>query len=187
MEHSKVVTVYCSSYNVGSNYQEPVREFARAASANHYKVLCGGSIKGLMGVLIDEMLSLDGDVVGVIPDFMRDIEIEHKGLKELIITPTMSRRKEILREGSDVVIAFPGGLGTLDELIETLVLKRLGRYYGDVVLYDVDGFWDPFMSLLESFSDSGVLDKTYHEQLIITRSIGDLITIVNESGADKIR
>lgn len=181
MKSDKIVTVYCSSYDVEKRYREAVREFAHAACRHRYRVLCGGSIKGLMGELIDTMLENGGEVVGVIPEFMKEIEIEHKGLNELIITDTMSKRKELLRENSRIILAFPGGLGTLDELLESFVLTRLGKMEAEIILYSNNGFWDPFISLLDHLVTTGMLDSSYKEQLHIVTTVDQLTEIIDNT------
>jgi len=165
------VTVYCSSYECNEKYREAVREFARMASLNNYRVICGGSKRGLMGILIDQMNLLNANICGVIPIFMKDIEIEHKELRDIEYVDTMSQRKEVLRSGADAIIAFPGGIGTLDEFIESLVLKRLGRLgKTKLILYDIDGFWTPFVDLMNHLKSHNMVTENDIEELYIVSS-----------------
>ena len=116
----KKICVYCSSSNIlDKRYLEAANSFAEAASSHNWTVICGGSRKGLMGVIIDRMLELGGDIEGVMPSFMKEIELEHRSLQNLTLVDSMSRRKELLRENTHAVVALPGGIGTIEEFIET--------------------------------------------------------------------
>ena len=174
------ITVYCSSYECNEKYKEAVREFARMASLNSYKVICGGSRRGLMGILIDEMLKSGGSISGSIPVFMKEIEIEHKQLENIEYVDTMSQRKEKLREGSDALVAFPGGIGTLDEFIESFVLKRLGRLNARMILYDVDGFWQPFVDMLKHLRKENMVTENDINELYIVSSCEELVEALKD-------
>ena len=178
---SKRLCVYCSSSNIlEEKYIEAAREFAKAASLLSYTVVCGGSFRGLMGIIIDTMLSAGSSsrVEGVIPEFMGKMEIHHPMIKRLQIVDSMSKRKELLRKETDAVIAFPGGLGTLEEFLETLTLKRLGQYDGLVILFNQDGFYDSLLAMLEQFVQNRVLNSNYLDSLIVVDNVNDLIEAV---------
>ncbi|MFA6770434.1 MAG: TIGR00730 family Rossman fold protein [Bacteroidales bacterium] len=178
---SKRLCVYCSSSNIlEEKYIEAAREFAKAASLLSYTVVCGGSLRGLMGIIIDTMLSAGSSsrVEGVIPEFMGKMEIHHPMIKRLQIVDSMSKRKELLRKETDAVIAFPGGLGTLEEFLETLTLKRLGQYDGLVILFNQDGFYDSLLAMLEQFVQNRVLNSNYLDSLIVVDNVNDLIEAV---------
>lgn len=161
-------------------YVEAAREFAQAASLLNYTVVCGGSLRGLMGVIIDTMLSNNNGtrIEGVIPAFMGEMEIHHPGLKRLQIVSSMSERKELLRKDTDAVIAFPGGLGTLEEFLETFTLKRLGQYDGLVILFNQDGFYNSLLALLDQFVQNRVLNSNYLDSLIVVGSVDELLEAV---------
>lgn len=178
---SKRISIYCSSSNIlEEKYIEAAREFARAVSLLNYTVVCGGSIRGLMGVIIDTMLisGNDSKVEGVMPQFMEDMEIHHPRLKYLTIVDSMSKRKELLRENTDATIVFPGGLGTLDEFLETYTLKRLGRYDGTVILFNQDGFYNSLLTMLDTFVQEKVLNSNYKDSLVVVDSVEELIEAV---------
>jgi len=178
---SKRVCVYCSSSNTLDNkYKEAAADFAKAASLHSYTVVCGGSCRGLMGVIIDAMLRNNGSVEGVIPEFMQNIEIHHPSLKEhLTVVDTMSRRKELLREGCDAVVALPGGIGTLDELMEVFTLKKLDMYNGKVMVLNIYGFYDPLIDLLDHLVKENFLCPNYRKSLHIFNNLDDLINAIN--------
>lgn len=185
---SKRICIYCSSSNtLEEKYVKAARDFAQAASLLNYTVVCGGSLRGLMGVIIDTMLSSENTILyndnesrieGVIPEFMGEMEIHHPRLKKLQIVGSMSERKELLRKDTDAVIAFPGGLGTLEEFLETFTLKRLGQYDGSVILFNQDGFYNSLLALLDQFVENMVLNSNYRDSLVVVSSVDELIEAV---------
>ena len=117
----KKIAVFCSaSFNIDKKYNVVAREFVRKAASRGYGVVTGGTIKGTMGEVSDELFSCGGYHLGVIPRFME--QYVYPDLSEVIWTDTMAERKTLLREGTCAVVALPGGIGTLDELIETFAL-----------------------------------------------------------------
>ena len=155
-EHRRKAVVFCSaSYDIDPKYNEAAREVVRALHAYGWTLVSGGSFRGTMGVIADEMERLGGDHIGVLPRFMKGLEYPH--LTELVWTDTMAERKERMREGTSAVIALPGGIGTLDELIESHVLVKLGRYDGKLLVLNVGGFFDPFKALLDHYEATGML------------------------------
>jgi uncharacterized protein (TIGR00730 family) len=182
----KRVCIYCSSSDIlEDKYREVAQCFAKAASLLNYTIVCGGSCKGLMGVIIDTMIEAGARVEGVVPGFMKELEFHHPKLANIEIVSTMSQRKEMLREDTDAVVAFPGGLGTLEELIETFTLKRLGVYSGDVIIFNQEGFYNPLFSLFEHFEEKRVLNSNWKEGLIIVNTIEELVETI-ESGKRKL-
>lgn len=155
MDERKVVVFCSASYDIDPKYATAARDVVRALRALNRTVVSGGSFRGTMGDVADECHRLGVPHVGVLPRFMKGLEYPH--LTELIWTDTMSERKERMRQGADAVIALPGGIGTLDELIETHVLAKLGRYGGRIFALDVDGFYTPFKHLLDHYVTTGML------------------------------
>src|SRR3569833_1005510 len=111
-------------------------------------VVYGGGAVGLMGALANGALAAGGDVIGIIPRFMTEIEWQHPGLASLEIVEDMRERKHRLLTGSDAVAALPGGCGTLEELFEALTLKRLGRYFNPIVLVNTNDFYTPLQAFM---------------------------------------
>ena len=112
-----------------------------------------------MGVLADAALAAGGEVVGVIPHGLFDVEVAHRGLSELHETPTMHERKRLMYDLSDAFVAFPGGIGTLDETFEALTWSALGIFAKPVGFFEVDGFWAPMLSFLRGAVDRGVMSE----------------------------
>ena len=123
----KKIAVFCSaSFNIDKKYNVVAREFVRKAASRGYGVVTGGTIKGTMGEVSDELRSCGGYHLGVIPRFME--QYVYPELSEVVWTDTMAERKTLLREDTCAVVALPGGIGTLDELIETFALIHLKQY-----------------------------------------------------------
>ena len=154
----KKIAVFCSaSPNIDSQYNKVAREFVRAASLRGYGIVSGGTIKGTMGEISEELRDCGGWHLGVIPRFMK--QYVYPELSEVIWTDTMAERKTLLREGTTAVVALPGGIGTLDEVIETYALLHLKQYDGRIFLLNHEGFYEPLRALLQHYVDVNMLSK----------------------------
>ena len=138
-------------------------------------------MRGLMGVIIDTVLDKGTNVEGVIPGFMGEMELQHPNMKQLEIVETMSRRKELLRENTDAVVAFPGGLGTLEEFLETYTLKRLGQYDGAVIIFNQEGFYNKLLELFDFFVEKNCLGQNFRDSLIVVDTVEQLIDAIEKS------
>ena len=152
------IAVFCSaSYTIDPKYNKVAREFVRAASLRGYGIVSGGTIKGTMGEISDEIRNCGGWHLGVIPRFME--QYMYPDLSEVIWTDTMAERKTLLREGTVAVVALPGGIGTLDEVIETYALLHLKQYDGRIFLLNHEGFYEPLRALLQHYVDVNMLSQ----------------------------
>ena len=157
------MAVYCSaSFNIDPKYNKVARDFVRAASLRGYGVVSGGTIKGTMGAVSDELHKIGGYHLGVIPRFME--QSVYPDLSEVIWTDTMAERKTLLRKDTAAVVALPGGVGTLDELIETVALVHLKKYEGKVLLLDHEGFYEPLKALLKHYNRLVILPCIFQFQ-----------------------
>ena len=172
MTERKAVVFCSASGDIDPKYNEAAREVVRALHLYGWTLVSGGSWRGTMGVVADEMERLGGRHIGVLPRFMKGLE--YPRLTELVWADTMAERKERMREGTSAVIALPGGIGTLDELIESHVLVKLGRYGGKLLVLNVDGFFDPFKALLDHYAATGMLDPRDKALIIFADSVDDL-------------
>ncbi len=146
----KRISVYCaSSEGCDAEYREAARKVGETLAARGITVVYGGGAVGSMGAVADGALSRGGEVIGVIPHFMVDLEWAHSGVTRLDRVEDMRARKHRMLEGSEGVIALPGGTGTLEELLEVLTLKRLGIYSAPVFLVNTRGYWDAFVQFLD--------------------------------------
>ena len=172
MAERKAVVFCSASGDIDPKYNEAAREVVRALHSYGWTLVSGGSFRGTMGVIADEMKRLGGKHIGVLPRFMAGLEYD--GLTELHWSDTMADRKERMRQGTEAAIALPGGIGTLDEIIETHVLAKLGRYSGKVFALNVDGFFNPFKALLDHYVATGMLEPRDRELLVFADTVEEL-------------
>lgn len=173
----KELVVYCASNtNIDPKYNRAAREVVLAACAKGYTIVSGGSWRGTMGAVSDAVTEAGGRHRGVLPRFMQGFE--YPELTELVWTDTMAERKEEMRRGTSVAIALPGGIGTMDELFETMVLSKLGRYEGRILVLNLDGFYDPLRALLEHFVREGMTARTDVDRVVFCDSTDALAALL---------
>jgi len=143
------ICVYCGS-GLGENqaYTAAARTLGAQLGANGIGLVYGGGSLGLMGEVARATLDSGGRVTGIIPAFLTEKEKMMRDVDELIVTDDMHERKRLMFERSDAFVALPGGVGTLEELVEQLTWVQLGRHAKPVVVANIEGFWNPFLSLL---------------------------------------
>lgn len=135
----------------------------------------GAAKIGIMGVLADAVLEHKGQVIGIIPEFLKKKEVVHLGLSQLITTANMHDRKLKMQQESDGFIALPGGFGTLEELFEILTWAQLGLHAKPIGLLNTNGFYDHLLSLIESMVKNGFLSKENAQLLLVSDSIEVLL------------
>lgn len=164
----KRVTVFCgSSPGFDSSYEEQAYALGAALALHGIGVVYGGSKIGLMGAVARGALEHHGEVIGVLPHFMKSKEVAHTNLTELILVQTMHERKMTMHELSDATIALPGGYGTLEELFEMLTWAQLGLHAKPVALLNINGFYNPLLNMVETMVSNGFLKDTHRDTLII--------------------
>lgn len=170
----KKALIFCaSSYTIDEKYNDAAREVVNALVKDGWNIVSGGTVKGTMGVVAQAVKDAGGHHKGVLPRFMA--KYEFPGLDEVVWTDTMSQRKEEMRAGTQVAIALPGGIGTLDELFETLTLAKLEQYDGKVLAYNVDGFWNGLIAQLDDFVKDGMLDEHSRGLIAFPSNVGELM------------
>ena len=149
MSTIKTVCVYCGS-GPGTNphFIEGAKAFGKALAENSIRLVYGGGSLGMMGAVATSVLDHGGVVTGIIPDFLTLRENALTRVQEMVVTPDMHERKRLMFERSDAFVAMPGGLGTLEELVEQLTWQQLGRHAKPVLLAYIDGFWEPLLALM---------------------------------------
>lgn len=143
------VCVYCGS-GKGADpvYTDAARTLGTSLGQNGIRLVYGGGGLGLMGEVARATLAAGGDVTGIIPEFLTEREHMLREVTDLIVTRDMHERKRLMFERSDAFVALPGGIGTLEELVEQLTWSQLGRHKKPIVVANVDNFWSPFLTLL---------------------------------------
>ena len=144
------VTVFCGSAPGASpRYIDAVREFAGRLARAGIRAVYGGGGSGLMGAFAESALAAGGEVIGVIPGFLHQREVAHRGVTDLRVVDSMHERKQLMFDLSDAACALPGGLGTLDEVIELITWRQLGLHGRTTVILNTDGYWDGLRALTE--------------------------------------
>ena len=162
------VCVYCgSSYGAKPAYAEATRQLAVALAERNLRVVYGGASAGLMGLLADTVLEHGGEVAGVIPRVLVDREVAHRGLTELHVVESMHERKAKMAELSDGFVALPGGIGTLEELIEVYTWSYLGIHSKPLGLVNTDGYYDGLTAFLDHSVTEGFLRPQTRESLLV--------------------
>jgi uncharacterized protein (TIGR00730 family) len=170
------VGVFCgSSSGNGDRYVGAARALGALLAGEELALVYGGGRVGLMGEVADACLAAGGHVVGVIPVGLFRREVAHRGVSELHEVATMHERKALMYDRSDAFIALPGGLGTLDELAEVATWSQLGLHRKPLVLLDVEGFWAPFVQLLDGMVDAGLLKPANRDLIEVRRTPEDAL------------
>ena len=170
----KKIAVFCSaSFEIDPKYNKVAREFVRAASLRGYGIVTGGTVKGTMGEVSDELHACGGYHLGVIPRFME--QYVYPDLSEVIWTDTMAERKTLLRKDTCAVVALPGGVGTLDELIETVALVHLKQYFGRMYVLNHEGFYEPLKALLDHYVATGMMPQSTRDKVVFADSVQQLL------------
>jgi uncharacterized protein (TIGR00730 family) len=170
------VAVYCgSSLGASPAYARAARDMGTELASRGLTTIYGGGNVGLMGVLADAALAHGGRVVGVIPSALVDLEVAHAGLTELIVVDSMHARKAVIAERADAFAALPGGLGTLDEFCEALTWSQLGIHRKPMGLLNTDGFYDPFIQLMDRMTGEGFIRPGHRANALAAPTPSELL------------
>jgi len=167
-------------YAASSRYCDPVyldaaRELGATLARANCQVVYGGGAVGLMGALADGALEAGGEVIGIIPRFMTEVEWQHPGVANLEVVEDMRERKHKLLTGSDAVIALPGGSGTLEELFEAITLKRLGIYFNPIVLLNVRDFYAPLQAFMQQVVAEHFMNDEHLQMWSLVNSVAEAL------------
>jgi len=176
MSNIKTVCVYCGS-GPGTNphFMEAAVAFGKALAENGIRLVYGGGSLGLMGAVATSVLDHGGTVTGIIPDFLTLRENALTRVQEMIVTPDMHERKRLMFEHSDAFVALPGGVGTLEELVEQLTWKQLGRHEKPVLLANVDNFWEPLFALLAHMRSTQFIRSGLSVDILKAERVEDIL------------
>jgi len=178
----KRVCVFCaSSQQVPQVFFDETIALAQHLVENGYAIQYGGGALGLMGALADEVIRLNGKITGIIPHFMVEVEWEHKGVREMVHVNTMAERKQLLAKDVDAVVALPGGTGTFEELFEVLSNKKLGIFTKPIILVNTNGFFNPFIELMNNMADHRFLRPEHLAMFSAVDSPFEVVQAIEES------
>ncbi|MBN8576457.1 MAG: TIGR00730 family Rossman fold protein [Cyclobacteriaceae bacterium] len=170
------ICVFCGSGTGGNPvYAEAARTLGQTLAAGNHTLVYGGGNIGLMGIVADAVLQSGGRVIGVIPDFLMQKEVGHKGITQLEVVGSMHERKRRMADLAQAFIAMPGGWGTLDELAEILTWKQLGLIKADVGILNTNKYFDALLSQMEKMVQDGFLAASNFASITIASQPQDLI------------
>lgn len=176
MTHLKRVCVYCGSgHGINPAYEAAAAELGRALAGEGLELVYGGGSVGLMGTLAHSVLSAGGTVTGVIPQFLKDREVMLNDVTELVTTVDMHERKRIMFERADAFVALPGGVGTLEEVVEMMTWAQLGQHRKPILLANIEGFWEPLTVLLAHMRQEAFLRPGLDVTFVVADRIADVI------------
>lgn len=174
------ITVFCgSSSGNDAIYTEQARLLGQILAQRGMGVVYGGALVGLMGAVAEGALASGGEVIGVIPSFLRTREIAHEGLSRLIVVDSMHERKQRMHDLCDGFIALPGGFGTLEEFFEILTWGQLGLHDKAMGLLDTGGYYGHLLSFLDGAVSKGFLKNINRQMIQVSEDIGALLDKMN--------
>jgi uncharacterized protein (TIGR00730 family) len=184
MNKIRTICVYCGS-GPGTNprFIEAAIALGKVLAENGIRLVYGGGSIGLMGAVATSVLDHGGSVTGIIPDFLTTRENALKRIQEMIVTPDMHERKRLMFERSDAFVALPGGVGTLEELVEQLTWQQLGRHTKPVLLANIDGFWEPLLALLAHMRATEFIRPSLAVDILKAERVEDILPRLRAAAA----
>jgi uncharacterized protein (TIGR00730 family) len=176
MSTIKSICVYCAS-GPGKNpaFMDAAKTFGRILAENGIRLVYGGGSVGLMGALAESVIDHGGAVTGVIPDFLVNREHMLLSVQERLITRDMHERKWVMFERADAFVALPGGVGTLEELVEQLTWAQLGRHKKPILALNIARFWDPLCALLEQMEKLDFIRANLPVTLLVADRVEEIL------------
>jgi uncharacterized protein (TIGR00730 family) len=182
MSSIRAACVYCgSSAGADPAFAAAARALGKILADNRIRLVYGGGSVGMMGALADSVLTHGGNVTGVIPDFLVNKEHMLAGAQEIVVTRDMHERKRVMFERADAFVALPGGIGTLEELVEQLTWAQLGRHRKPILLANIAGFWNPLRELIDHMGALGFLHYAHRFNYLIADKVEDIVPALREA------
>lgn len=172
----KNIAVFCGS-NTGNNplFKEAAYNLGSTMATRSLGLIYGGARVGLMGAVANGVLDNNGKVIGVIPSFLREKELQHDSLSEMIVVETMHDRKAKMYDLSDGIISLPGGFGTMDEMFEFLTWGQLAIHRKPTGLLNIDGYYDSLLDFIDTTIDKGFVKEEYRSMLLVSDNVEELL------------
>ncbi len=179
--------MFCgSSSGTDPKYIESAKELGHKLVEQGYGLVYGGASIGTMGAVADAALSSGGEVIGVIPQSIADMEVAHTGLSKLEVVADMHQRKARMMQLSDGFISMPGGLGTLEELFEVLTWSQLGLHHKPSALLNLDGYYDGLLEFLGKTCDQGFAKQAHIDTLAVSSTVADILPALRNASKAKV-
>jgi len=181
------IAVFCGS-STGFNriYADEAKKLGVYMATNNIGLVYGGGKIGIMGALADSVLENKGEVIGVIPDMLRHVEVAHTKITEMIVTKKMSKRKVTISKLVSGYIALAGGFGTLDEIFEAMTLGQLGIEKKPVGILNTNGYFDHLLKQLDVMVKEGFLKSSNRNMILVSNSVEELIFKMNNYKAPDV-
>jgi uncharacterized protein (TIGR00730 family) len=183
MSEINALCVYCgSSTGTDPAFVKTAQDFGRILAQNGIHLVYGGGSIGLMGAIASSVIEHGGEVTGVIPEFLTVAERPQRLAQELIVTRDMHERKRTMFERADAFVALPGGLGTLEELVEQMTWAQLGRHKKPILVANVNGFWDPLLALIAHMRTLALVPPPARGvNLLVAERVDDILPKLREA------
>jgi len=182
MSKINAICVYCgSSPGTEPAFVEAAQKFGKILAENAVRLIYGGGSVGLMGALAASVVDHGGAVTGIIPEFLTRRERPRQLPQELIVTRDMHERKRIMFERADAFVALPGGIGTLEELVEQLTWVQLGRHKKPILIANISSYWDPLLTLVDHMRAIEFLPPALRVDYLVTRRIDEILPMLREA------
>jgi len=180
------ICVYCgSSPGHEPGFMDAAEDFGRILAENGVGLVYGGGNLGLMGAIARAVLDAGGRVTGIIPGFLAKREHMLEAVQDLVVVDDMHARKRLMFERADAFVAFPGGIGTLEELVEQLTWVQLGRHDKPVLIADLMGFWAPLLALLDHMRETGFIRRPYEARYLVCEEVDGILPALRAAYAAK--
>jgi len=182
MSKINALCVYCgSSPGTDPAFAEAARDLGKTLADNGVRLVYGGGSVGLMGTLANSVLEHGGAVTGIIPEFLTKRERPRRLAQELVITRDMHERKRTMFERADGFVALPGGLGTLEELVEQLTWAQLGHHKKPILIANIAGYWDPLLTLIEHMRAVKFVPSARRADFLVAKRVEEILPKLREA------
>ncbi|HXX49854.1 MAG TPA: TIGR00730 family Rossman fold protein [Xanthobacteraceae bacterium] len=182
MSEITAVCVYCgSSSGTDSAFAEAASKFGKILAENGVRLVYGGGSVGLMGSIAEAVLAHGGKATGIIPEFLTTRERPRRLSQELIVTRDMHERKRAMFDRADAFVALPGGIGTLEELVEQLTWAQLGRHRKPILVANIDGYWDPLLALVAHMREQAFLPASLTVDFQVAERVEDILPMLRQA------
>src|SRR5215831_9262184 len=182
----RTVCVYCgSSPGTSPAFVEAARQFGAILAQTKIGLVYGGGSGGLMGAIAAAVSERNGQVTAIIPEFLKQRERLYTGAQEIIVTRDMHERKRTMFDRADAFVALPGGIGTLEELVEQLTWAQLGRHSKPILIANIDGYWDPLLTLVAHMRERAFVPDSLSINFLVTERIEDILPVLQKAAGGR--
>ena len=182
MSKINAVCVYCgSSPGTEPAFAEAATKLGKILAENSVRLIYGGGSVGLMGALAEAVREHGGEVTGIIPEFLTRKERPKLLSQELIVTRDMHERKRVMFERADAFVALPGGVGTLEELVEQLTWAQLGRHKKPILVANISNYWNPLLTLIDHMRAVKFMPASMHVDILVTKRVEDILPMLRDA------